>query len=187
LLDEIEKANKGILDLLLQALDEGYVTDSLGSRVSLSNNIIIATSNAGAVEIKEGVKDGIDYQSLKDRVFEIVQKEGIFKPEFLNRFDGLIVFRPLSAPEILKVAELMYAQLQEEYLKKGYKIELEKGVLELMAKEGYQPELGARPMRRVFQDKLETYLADEILSGNLKKGEPYLVITASLYGQNLPT
>jgi ATP-dependent Clp protease ATP-binding subunit ClpA len=174
-LDEIEKGNQSILDLLLQALDEGYITDGMGEKVQLTNNIIIATSNAGALEIKEGVQSGTPYESLKGQVMENLQQKGIFKPEFLNRFDGLILFRPLELSEILEVAMLMFVEIQKEYASKGYKIELEAGLLESLAQKGYHPEMGARPMRRVFQDVLETYLADEILKGNVKKGEDFIV------------
>lgn len=180
LLDEIEKAAPSILDLFLQAIDEGYFIDGLGEKINLSNNIIIATSNAGALTIKNGIESGRAYDDLKKEVLEEVQKAGTFKPEFLNRFDGVILFRPLTEDELVQVARLMFAEIAQDYEAKGYKIVLEEGLLEMLAKEGYHPEMGARPMRRVFQDKLESYLANEILSGSLKKGETFTVAVSAL-------
>jgi len=181
LLDEIEKANPNILDLFLQALDEGYITDGMGEKVILTGAIIIATSNAGANTIRKAVADNIEYQRVKETVLEEVQNTGVFKPEFLNRFDGVIVFSPLSGSEILKVAELMFQSIQADFKGKGYDIELETGVLEKLAQEGYVPEMGARPMRRVFQDRLENFLAKKMLEGTIKKGETYTVSMTDLY------
>jgi ATP-dependent Clp protease ATP-binding subunit ClpC len=181
LLDEIEKANPNILDLFLQALDEGYITDGMGERVILSGSIIIATSNAGANTIRKLVETSTDYQVLKEKVLEEVQTTGIFKPEFLNRFDGVIMFTPLSATEILKIAELEFKNIQEDFKGKGYDIELGPGVLEKLAQEGYVPEMGARPMRRVFQDRLENYLAKKMLEEAVPKGEPFVVNMTDLY------
>lgn len=186
LLDEIEKANKNILDLFLQMLDEGYMTDGMGEKVSFRNAIIIGTSNADANLIREGVASGKDYETLKTEVFEDLQKQGIYKPEFLNRFDGVILFRPLTQENLMQIAGLMFKSLDDSFESKGFKISLGEGVLENLAKEGYQPELGARPMRRVFQDRLESYLAKKILEGSIQKGKPYVVQLSEIY-TNLST
>lgn len=181
LLDEIEKANPSILDLFLQALDEGYITDGVGERVNLNGTIIIATSNAGANSIRKMVEVGSEYQKIKEEVIEEVQNSGTFKPEFLNRFDGVIIFRPLSAKEILEVAELDFRFIQTDFKSKGYDIELAPGVLEKLAQEGYVPEMGARPMRRVFQDRLQSFLAKKMLEDAIPKSEPFVVNVSDLY------
>lgn len=181
LLDEIEKANSNILDLFLQVLDEGYITDGMGEKVILTGTIIIATSNAGANTIRKLVEASADYQTIKQQVMEEVQNSGIYKPEFLNRFDGVIMFTPLSASEILSIAELEFGRIQADFKEKGYDIELGQGVLEKLAQEGYVPELGARPMRRVFQDRLENFLAKKMLEEKIPKGEPFAVQVGDLY------
>lgn len=184
LLDEFEKASSKIQDVLLQALDEGYITDGIGNKVNLENSILIATSNAGAELIREGVMSGTSYDVIKNNVIESVQKNNIFKPEFLNRFDAVVVFRSLTRLEIYQVAELMFAEIIKGYKEKGYKITLEDGVLAGLAEKGYQPELGARPMRRVFQDVLETYLANAILNNRIKKGDEFIVKKEELLSIN---
>jgi len=181
LLDEIEKANREILDLFLQILDEGYLTDGMGQRVSLANNIIIATSNAGALEIKSAIAQGTP--NFKDQIINKVQEDGTFKPEFLNRFDGIILFNPLRQEEILKVAQLMIKKTIDSYLKKGYKISLTNDLITKLAEEGYQPDLGARPMQRMIQDKIETYVADQILNNTYQKGGEYNIGFADIYGE----
>jgi ATP-dependent Clp protease ATP-binding subunit ClpC len=181
LLDEIEKANPNVLDLFLQALDEGYITDGMGEKVVLSGLIIIGTSNAGSNTIRQSVAAGEEYESMRAKVMEEVQNAGTFKPEFLNRFDGVVLFSPLSGSEILKVAELMFKGIQADFKNKGYDIELAPGLLEKLAQEGYVPEMGARPMRRVFQDRLENFLAKKMLEDAIPKGEAFVVKIEDLY------
>lgn len=180
LLDEIEKANKEVLDLFLQILDEGYLTDGLGQRVSLANNIIIGTSNAGALEIKRLINQGVT--NPKDQILNKIQEDGTFKPEFLNRFDGIIVFSPLRPEEILNVASLMINKTIKSYLRKGYKIRLQNELIIKLAEDGYQPDLGARPMQRMIQDKLEAYIADRILDNTFQKGGEYEIRLGDIYG-----
>lgn len=175
LLDELEKAHPDILNLFLQILDEGYSTDGMGSRVSFQNSIIIATSNAGANLIREGVAGGKTSDSLKGELLNYLQAEGIYKPEFLNRFDGAIVFKPLTKIELLKIAGLMFENTCASLRQKGYVIQIDSSALEKLVEWGYQPEFGARPMRRVFQDKLESMLAKKILEGTVQKGAPFTV------------
>jgi ATP-dependent Clp protease ATP-binding subunit ClpC len=180
LLDELEKAHPDILNLFLQILDEGYFTDGMGSKVSFQNSIIIATSNAGANLIREGVSSGKTSESLRTELLNYLQSEGIYKPEFLNRFDGAIVFKPLTKEELLKIAGLMFEITCSGLKQKGYIIQIEQTALEKLVEWGYQPEFGARPMRRVFQDKLESMLAKKILEGTVQKGTPFMVKLADI-------
>ena len=175
LLDEIEKAHSDILNLFLQVLDEGYLTDGMGNKVSFSQTIIIGTSNAGANLIREEVINNVPLEQVSNHLLDYLQKENIYRPEFLNRFDGIIVFKPLTQEQILKIADLMFKKTQAQMKLKGYIIYLGEGVLEYLARLGYQPELGARPMNRVFQDKLESLLALKMLNGTLVKGVPFTV------------
>lgn len=181
LLDEIEKASTGILDLFLQVLDEGFLTDGMGKRVSLSSTIIIATSNAGSNTIRNGVAGGRNLEELGKEVLDELQNKGEFRPEFLNRFDGVILFKPLNRENLFAISDLMFKKIQKGFTENGYKISVEEGLLEKLAEEGFQPELGARPMRRVFQDRLENYLADQILKGQLEKGKQYKIKVSDIY------
>jgi len=180
LLDELEKAHPDILNLFLQILDEGYFTDGMGNKISFQNSIIIATSNAGANLIREGVSAGKNAESLKTELLNYLQVQGIYKPEFLNRFDGAIVFKPLTKNELLKIAGLMFESTCSGLKQKGYIIQIETSALLKLVDLGYQPEFGARPMRRVFQDRLESMLAKKILEGTVKKGELFVVKLADL-------
>jgi len=175
LLDEIEKAHSDILNLFLQVLDEGYLTDGMGNKVGFSQAIIIGTSNAGANLIREEVISKVPLDQVSNHLMDYLQKENIYRPEFLNRFDGIIVFKPLTPEQVLKIADLMFKKTQAQMKLKGYIVYLGEGVLEHLAQLGYQPELGARPMNRVFQDKLESLLALKILNGTLVKGVPLTV------------
>ena len=152
LLDELEKAHPDILNLFLQILDEGYCTDGMGNKISFQNSIIIATSNAGANLIREGVTAGKTSEGLKTELLNYLQSQGIYKPEFLNRFDGTIVFKPLTKEELLKIAGLIFQSSCESLKQKGYIIQIEQPALEKLVEWGYKPEFGARPMRRVFQE-----------------------------------
>ena len=176
LFDEIEKANPNILDLFLQILDEGILTDGQGRKVSFSNSIIIATSNAGANLIRESIKDGSDYELTKKSLLDFLQKENIYRPEFLNRFTSIVAFSPLSKEEISKVAVLMIDNLSKDISKnKGINLSVDPEAVKRLAELGYDPQMGARPMARVVQEKLEDLLAKKILSGELNKGDSYLV------------
>jgi ATP-dependent Clp protease ATP-binding subunit ClpC len=172
LFDEIEKAHRDILDLFLQMLDEGIITDGEGRKVSFMNTIIIATSNAGANLIRESINNGEQYENMKKTLLDYLQKENIYRPEFLNRFTGVIAFSPLSQEEINQVAVLMIEKLKETIRQnKGITVEVEPKAIGELAKLGFDPVMGARPMARVIQEKLENLLATKILSGELKKGD----------------
>lgn len=171
LLDEIEKAHPNILNLFLQVLDEGWLTDAFGKKVSFADSIIIGTSNAGAEIIRQRVKEGKDLASFKDELIDYLLKQGVFRAEFLNRFDAVVVFRPLSHEDLVKIAILMMNNLSKRlYEGMGIRLVVNPDLVEKVAKLGYQPEFGARPMRRVIQDKIESKIAKEILEKNLKRG-----------------
>lgn len=184
LLDELEKANPKILDLFLQILDEGIFTDGLGNRVIMKNTIIIATSNGGANIIRKGIEVGKDKKSLKAEVMEFIQSEGIYRPEFLNRFDEVILFDPLTKENIVSIANLMLAESKKEYKAKGYDIDFEGSLVETLANEGYDPEYGARPMKRAIQNKLENYIADAILKDTIKKGQNVIITKEMIYPES---
>ncbi len=174
LLDEIEKTHPKVLNLFLQVLDEGRLTDNLGRTVSFRNSIIIGTSNAGAEFIRKYVekKAGYAYSFFKKELTEYLLSNGLFKPEFLNRFDAVIVFKPLTKENLIDVAILMLQKLNKRLVEgKGIQFIVTKELAEQIAKLGYHPEFGARPMNRVIQDRVESKIATRILQGDLKRGD----------------
>ncbi|OGZ33496.1 MAG: hypothetical protein A3I88_01660 [Candidatus Portnoybacteria bacterium RIFCSPLOWO2_12_FULL_39_9] len=172
LLDEIEKAAKSILNLFLEMFDEGRMRDAFGRPVSFRNTIIIATSNAGAELIRTSIKEGQILEKIKDRILDALQSEGVFNPEFLNRFDALILFRPLTRENLLDIARIMLEELNERMRKEhGLTLDITLWLKEKVAELGYEPVYGARPMKRVIQDKIESQIAKKILRGEVKKGE----------------
>jgi ATP-dependent Clp protease ATP-binding subunit ClpC len=180
LLDEIEKAHPDILNLFLQMLDEGYITDGMGEKVIVRNSIVIATSNAGANMIRDGIREGKDLGELKEELLTDLQNQGIYRPEFLNRFDDVILFKPLTPEELKQIAMLMFQSTIQNMKTEGYLIDIEPEALDYLASLGYKPEFGAREMRRVFQDKLESFLAKKILDNSIKKGESYKVALSDI-------
>ncbi len=174
LLDEIEKAHPNILNLFLQVLDEGRLTDSLGRTVSFRNSIIIGTSNAGAEFIRQHVekKASYAYSFFKKELVEHLLSERIFRPEFLNRFDSVIIFTPLSKENLVDIAILMLQRLNKRLTAgRGIEFVVTKELAEKVAELGYHPEFGARPMNRVIQDRIENKIATRILEGNLRRGD----------------
>lgn len=181
LFDEIEKAHKDILDLFLQLLDEGFITDGFGRKVSFTNNIVISTSNAGSNLIREAVKSNQNYESVKKVLLEYLQKENIYRSEFLNRFTSVIVFSPLTEAEIVQVAGLMINRLKQTMIEnKGISIEIDPEAVTKLAKIGYDPQMGARPMERAIQEKVENLLAGKILSDELKKGDSITITSEDI-------
>ncbi len=175
LLDEIEKANSNILNLFLQVLDEGRLTDSLGRTVSFLNAIIIGTSNAGSEFIRESIVQEKDLDDLKKELLDKLQKEGIFRPEFLNRFDEVVIFKPLSKEHLLKIASLMLNSLNKRLLSQGIGVSITSELLEKLVELGSDPVFGARAMKRVVQDKVENFVANKILEGTFKRGEMIVI------------
>ena len=178
LFDEIEKAHPDVFNILLQVLDDGHITDSQGRKVDFKNTIIIMTSNAGAQSIIEpkklgfAVKEdaGADYQRMKSNVMEEVRR--IFKPEFLNRIDEIIVFHALTKEHMKKIVALMTKELQERCRKQmEISLNIRDSVMKYIVEKAYDPKYGARPLRRMIQTKVEDALADEILAGNVKRGD----------------
>jgi len=171
LLDEIEKAHPKILNLFLQVLDEGHLTDGLGRKVNFKNTIIIATSNAGAEIIWEDIKQDKKMDLIKDDLLDFLVKKGIFRPEFLNRFDAVVVFKPLTKENLLDIAELMLRELKKNLKEKGVEFIITMPLKEKIVELGYDPKFGARAMRRVIQDKVGNILAQALLANELKRGD----------------
>ncbi|MEI8143780.1 MAG: ATP-dependent Clp protease ATP-binding subunit [Candidatus Berkelbacteria bacterium] len=181
LLDEIEKAHPDILNLFLQVLDEGILTSGMGQKISFANTIIIATSNAGSNFIRESVETGMPLTDIESQLLDQVQKDGIFKPEFLNRFSAAIVFHPLDMEQTKQVAVRMIAKLQQNVLKnQGVTFTVDDQALTTLAQLGYSPEMGARPMARVISEKIENLLAKKLLSGELQHGQTFNITQAEI-------
>ncbi|PHV69822.1 ATP-dependent Clp protease ATP-binding subunit ClpC [Sporanaerobium hydrogeniformans] len=188
LFDEIEKAHSDVFNILLQILDDGHITDSRGRKINFKNTIIIMTSNIGARNIIEPKKLGFisnedaekSYQDMKKGVMEEVKR--LFRPEFLNRIDELLVFHPLTTENIRSIADVMIKNLLKRISKNiGIELELTEEALEFLAKKGYDKTYGARPLRRTIQTYIEDKLSDEILEGKVKEGD---TLKVSLEGEN---
>ncbi len=172
LLDEIEKAYPEILDIFLQILDEGFVTDAFGEKINFRNTMIIATSNAGASLIKEDVESGIEAESIKQHVIDYAISNNIFRVEFLNRFDGVIFFRPLNNNELANVVNLMLGKLSRRLLnEKNIDVEFSDDIGVKIIEKGYNSIFGARSLNRYIEDTVEDILARKIIAGEVKKGE----------------
>jgi ATP-dependent Clp protease ATP-binding subunit ClpC len=176
LLDEFEKMHPNALNIFLSVLDEGFFTDGAGKRVSAQNVIIVATSNAGSDFIFEAVERGEDPSVRSAELVDTLIERGTFKPELLNRFDGVIVFRPLGPEELRGIARILLAGLTRELAEKGVTIEITDEIVSFLAEKGFDPKFGARPMRRALQEHIEEPLARRLISGTLKPGTT-LVLT----------
>jgi ATP-dependent Clp protease ATP-binding subunit ClpC len=170
LLDEIEKAHPNILNLFLQVLDEGNLTDGLGRKVDFKSTIIIATSNAAYKVILKALKEKTEWSKVKQKLLENLFAEGIFRPEFINRFDAMVVFRPLTKENLLDIAELFLQKLKKNLQEKEVEFLITPELKEKIVELGYDPTFGAREMRRVIQDRVENILASALLSDRLKRG-----------------
>lgn len=181
LFDEVEKADPNILNLFLQILDEGNITDSQGVKCSFQSTIIILTSNAGSEFIRQATLDKTAYAELQKGLINFVQKENYFRPEFLNRFTQVIVFRPLTFEEIVQVAGFMIKKLIEHLsTERGVFVEVSSETIQKLAELGYDPEMGARPMQRSIQEHLENVLAKKLLSGEINRGDKLLINISDL-------
>lgn len=169
LLDEIEKAHPKILDLFLQVLDEGRLTDAMGRTASFDNAMIIATSNAGSEFIREQVSAG--KVVAKDALTDYLMKQALFRPEFLNRFDGIVAFEPLSKEQLHKVAELIIKALNKRLEDKEVQVSATPELLDYIVTQAYKPEFGARPLKRFVQDTVENYVAKGLIDGTIKRGD----------------
>jgi ATP-dependent Clp protease ATP-binding subunit ClpC len=171
LLDEIEKAPPEIYNLFLTILDEGYFNDAEGNKVNCQNLFIVATSNAGAEFIRNSVNNGAKSEELQKSVVEHIQKERIFSPEFLNRFDGVVVFESLNVDSLVKIARLMLKDFQNNLAKKNININFDDDLVQKIAKEGSNVEFGARPMRRIVDLILGDVLGKAILENKILPGD----------------
>ncbi len=170
LLDELEKAHPNILNLFLQVLDEGYLTDGVGRKVFFKNNIIIATSNAGAEVIREDIEKNQKLDMVKKDLLDYLLRKRIFRPEFINRFDAVVVFKPLTKESLLGIAGLLLGKLRKNILEKGIDLIITEELKQKIVELGYSPSFGARAMKRVLQNTVENALAKSILDGKLKRG-----------------
>jgi len=180
LLDEIEKAHPEVFNILLQIFDAGQLTDARGRRVEFRNSIIIMTSNLGSDLIKRDMTMGFavkadqaqtenqSYERMKDKVMDEVKR--FFRPEFLNRLDATIVFHQLARDEILLIVDLMMAMVKKELEEKEIGLEMTDAAREYLGEKGFDPVLGARPLRRLIQNEVEDILSDELLGGKIKAG-----------------
>jgi len=187
LLDEIEKAHPDVFNILLQVLDEGRLTDSLGRRVDFKNTILIMTSNIGAREIRKNITFGFSsessensYQDMKKKIMENLKR--VFNPEFLNRIDDTIVFRPLTKPDMIKIVDLVMKEVVDKVADRKISIELTQGAKEFIAEKGFDPVFGARPLKRAIQKYIEDPIAEEILKSKFSNGSK---IKVRLRGKSL--
>lgn len=171
LLDEFEKADQRVLTIFLQVLDDGRLTGASGKTADFTNTIIIATSNAASLTIARGLESGQNLPALEGMVKEELLR--IFKPELVNRFDGVVLFKPLSETDLQKIVRLKLLGLQNQLKEQGYLVDFEEGLVQKLAQRGYDPVLGARPLRRLIQDTLEARFSTLILEGRLPKGQPF--------------
>ena len=180
LLDEIEKADKNILNIFLQVFDEGRLTDVFGRKINFEQNIIIATSNAGADLIRDFVNQGLDPSMEKEKVVDVLIKGGYFRPELVNRFDEIVIFHPLSQEQVGQITGLLLESLAIRLKEQGYLLKPTQEIADYVAKAGFDPQFGARPMERVIRDKVESAIAKKILDGSIKKGQEFSLTTTDL-------
>jgi len=166
LLDEIEKAHADVFNILLQILDDGRLTDGKGRTVDFKNSIIIMTSNLGSQVIKELSQD---YTKMEKEMRAILDRH--FRPEFLNRVDEILIFKPLPKKVILQIVKLQIDELQDKLKERKIEIKVSKEAQELLAEKGYDPAYGARPLKRIVQKYIQNPLALEILEGRYKEGD----------------
>jgi len=171
LFDEIEKAHPEVLNTLLQVMDDGVLTDSQGRKVDFKNTVIIMTSNIGARFITDGAIDKGGELSSSSREAVMSEVRAHFKPEFLNRIDDIIIFKALQLEEIVKIVKLQIDSLNKRLETQNLRVELTKKAYEFLAEKAYDPSYGARPLKRVINEKIENPLARDIISGSLKPGD----------------
>ena len=181
LLDEIEKAHPDVFNVLLQVFEDGHLTDAKGRRVDFKNTLIVMTSNAGSDLIRSDAFLGFshagetnadtvrDYERMREKVLDEVKR--VFKPEFLNRIDGTVVFHPLTREHILEIVDLMMKEVQGRVLEHGWVLQFTDPAREWLAAHGYDPKFGARPLRRLIQEQVEDKLSEESLKGSFSAGD----------------
>jgi len=177
LLDEIEKAHPDVFNILLQIFEDGHLTDSQGKRVDFKNTVIIMTSNLGAREIQKNNpmgfkkidKEDLSYEEIKEKVTSALKR--IFRPEFLNRVDEVVVFHKLSQKQVFNILDLMMSRVSQALELQGIMIDLKKSAKNLLLEKGYDPAMGARPMRRAIQNLIEDPISEKIIAGEVKSGQ----------------
>ncbi|AUX12679.1 ATP-dependent Clp protease ATP-binding subunit ClpC [Latilactobacillus sakei] len=180
LFDEVEKAHPDVFNILLQVLDDGYLTDSKGRKVDFRNTIMIMTSNLGATALRDdksvgfGVKDvTADYKAMQGRILEELKKS--FRPEFLNRIDETVVFHSLTQPELREIVKIMSKGILNRLAEQGVKIKMTAAAMDVVAKAGFDPEYGARPIRRALQTQVEDRLSEALLAGEITTDTPVTI------------
>ena len=176
LLDEIEKAHPKVLTALLQLLDEGILRDTKNREVSFRDAIIVATSNAGADIIRKVIESGNSLGAYKEQIVNFLIDSNEFRPEFLNRFDEICLFKPLSKEDLVQILDLIIASINKTLSSQKIQVSLEPEAKVLLIEHGYDPKMGARPMRRIVQKTIENIVAKSVLSGESSAGSN-LVIT----------
>ena len=180
LFDEIEKAHPDVMNMLLQILEEGKLTDNVGRVVNFRNTVILMTSNVGAESLRKSTSMGFgpssdesSYEKMREKILDEARR--VFRPEFLNRLDDIIVFRPLTKPDLIQILDIEISKVGDRLKRKNLRLELDDKAKDLLVEKGFDPQYGARPMRRAVERHLEDPLAEEILRGNLHEGDPVLV------------
>ncbi len=173
LFDEIEKAHPDVFNILLQVLDDGRLTDSHGRTVDFRNTVVIMTSNIGSPQILEASRSGADYDAIRATVFELLQAH--FRPEFLNRVDDIIVFHALDREQVQEIASIQLGRVLERLADRHITLTLSAGAMEQLARVGYDPVFGARPLKRAIQSLIETPLSKKIIAGEIHEGDTVYV------------
>jgi ATP-dependent Clp protease ATP-binding subunit ClpC len=181
LFDEVEKAHRDIFSVLLQIMDDGHVTDSLGRKINFRNTLIIMTSNLGVKKLQDfgtGIGFGSSKYSNDEKKKDVLMKElkNFFSPEFLNRIDDVITFNNLKGDDINKIAEIEIKKLMVRLNEMNYKISYDQTLVDFISKVGYDELYGARPLKRAIQDKVEDLLSEEVLKGTIEENKNYKVI-----------
>jgi ATP-dependent Clp protease ATP-binding subunit ClpC len=183
--DEIEKAHPDAFNILLQIMEEGQLSDAKGHKTDFRNAMIIMTSNVGAEMIKrttglgfhlhddKAAQEASEYDKMRETLLDTLKRK--FRPEFLNRIDSVVVFRALNKEDITQIVQLEIGKVNQRLLEQGFSLRLTQAAQEYLADQGYDPDYGARPLRRVIQNKVEDRLSDEMLGGKFEPGDIIVV------------
>src|SRR5687767_10517285 len=169
LLDEVEKAHHDVFNVLLQVLDDGRLTDSQGRTVDFKNTVLIMTSNIGSPQILEAQQQGSSYDEVRKVVMGELRRH--FRPEFLNRVDETVVFHPLETTQLTKIVEIQLERLRARLAERRITLGVSPAALQHLGERGYDPVYGARPLKRLIQQELETPIARQLVKGELRDGE----------------
>jgi ATP-dependent Clp protease ATP-binding subunit ClpB len=172
-LDEVEKAHPDVFNILLQVLDDGRITDSQGRTVDFKNAIIIMTSNLGSQYLLDGIENGQITENARNSVMQLLRSQ--FRPEFLNRIDEIVFYKPLEKAEITQIVHLLAATLSKRLAQRDITLELTDAAVEAIADAGFDPVYGARPLKRYMQSQLETMLARKIVAAEILPGQRVVV------------